>query len=198
MSRPLEEDTAVAGPVPLAGRRVRLRGLLPADVARRQRLGVHPRIARGYGQHLAEARELAAEEAQRWYDTRLEKADPLWWVIDLNGEMIGTTHLHSVSQQDRKARYAIGLMSPQYLGLGLGSETTRLVLAHAFDSLGLHRVDLRVLAVNTAAIAAYRVCGFVEEGRERDSCQMDGAWHDDVIMSILEHEYRAAQRGWTP
>ncbi|MFK5584791.1 hypothetical protein [Serinicoccus sp. LYQ131] len=35
----------------------------------------------------------------------------------------------------------------------------------------------------------YRRCGFVEEGRERDSCRMGDTWFDDVIMGILEHEF---------
>ena len=58
----------------------------------------------------------------------------------------------------------------------------------AFGILGLHRIDLRVLAYHTRAISCYRRCGFDEEGRERGAAFIDGRWHDDVIMGILEHE----------
>ncbi|MCI2424239.1 GNAT family N-acetyltransferase [Saccharopolyspora sp. K220] len=75
------------------------------------------------------------------------------------------------------------------LGRGLGSEATQLVLEYAFTELGLHRVDLRVLAFNERAIACYTTCGFVIEGRERETALIDGRWHDDVMMSILDHEY---------
>lgn len=64
----------------------------------------------------------------------------------------------------------------------------RLALAHAFDTLGVHRISVRVLAYNTRAIRAYEKCGFMEEGRERESAWVDGAWHDDVMMGILEGE----------
>jgi hypothetical protein len=29
----------------------------------------------------------------------------------------------------------------------------------------------------------------VQEGIERESAWIDGHWHNDLIMSILEHEY---------
>ena len=51
---------------------------------------------------------------------------------------------------------------------------------------GLHRIDLRVLAYNTRATRCYLRAGFVEEGREREAALVDGTWHDDVIMGILE------------
>lgn len=85
----------------------------------------------------------------------------------------------------REARFAIGMFDPQFVGRGLGAQATQLVLRHAFDTLGLHRIDLRVLAFNTAAIESSRRSGFVVEGRER--CWLEGRWHDDdVIMGILE------------
>lgn len=62
--------------------------------------------------------------------------------------------------------------------------------------LGLHRIDLRVMAHNERAIASYLKSGFREEGRERDSAFIEGRWIDDLIMSVLEDEYRALAPGW--
>ena len=73
--------------------------------------------------------------------------------------------------------------------MGLGRQAVRLVLAHAFGPLGLHRVGLRVIAFNTRAIRCYRACGFIEEGREREAAQVGGAWHDDIIMGVLAQEF---------
>jgi hypothetical protein len=39
---------------------------------------------------------------------------------------------------------------------------------------------------NARAIACYRECGFVVEGRERDSTLIEGLWEDDLIMSLLD------------
>jgi RimJ/RimL family protein N-acetyltransferase len=114
--------------------------------------------------------------------------NPYNWVIDVAGRHVGSCSLFNPVDCDRRASYAIGIEEPALLGRGLGQEATRLVLAHAFGSAGLHRVDLRVLAYNTRAIACYRACGFVEEGRERQAALVDGTWHDFIIMSILESD----------
>ena len=50
---------------------------------------------------------------------------------------------------------------------------------------------MRVVDYNLRAIRAYQKCGFVIEGREREPAFVDAAWHDDVMMAILDREYLA-------
>jgi len=54
-------------------------------------------------------------------------------------------------------------------GQGLGAEALRVVLAHAFGPLGLHRVSLEVYDFNERAIHVYEKVGFRHEGRMRDA-----------------------------
>ena len=65
---------------------------------------------------------------------------------------------------------------------------------YAFDVLKLHRISVRVLEYDARAIRTYKKCGFVVEGRERQSALVDGTWHDDVIMGILDGEFASAMR----
>ena len=110
---------------------------------------------------------------------------------DADGRCIGTIRLHGIVAADRRARLAIGIFDHRFWSRGYGSEAIRLLPGYAFNAMRLHRVDLRVLAYNTRAIRAYERCGFVREGSERESALVDGVWHDDIIMGILEHEFRA-------
>jgi len=64
------------------------------------------------------------------------------------------------------------------------------MVRHAFRQLGLHRIALSVFEFNERAIRAYRRCGFVVEGRARESIWRDGRWWDELTMSILESEWR--------
>jgi RimJ/RimL family protein N-acetyltransferase len=132
---------------------------------------------------------LTQSEVEQWY-TRLCQ-EPLQWVIEHDGRCIGEARLHSLDQNNRSARYAIGIFDPVHWSRGLGTEATRLVLQFAFEELKLHRVDLRVLAFNKRAIACYEKCGFVREGVVREGVLIDGDWQSDVLMSILEQEYRS-------
>lgn len=168
-----------------------LRPVLRTDRDARQRFGFHADIERGYGVR-RESGPMTDEEADRWYAGLVrdaEDASRATWAIDADGELAGLAFLQSIREVDAKARFAIGLLSPDLLGRGHGSEATRLVLGHAFGHMALHRVDLRVLAFNERAVAMYRRCGFVEEGLERDSCRIGRDWYDDVIMGILADEF---------
>jgi len=178
----------------LTGQRVVLRPVSDEDRARRQRLGWHASIERNYG-HRCTDRAMTEDEARDWLESvRAAERDPTkrHWVIETQARLIGVTFLHSISPSDRKARFAIGLFDPDDVGHGFGSEATRLVLRYAFTGMDLNRVDLRVLAFNEDAIRAYEACGFIVEGRERESCWLDGTAHDDIIMGILATDLRSA------
>ena len=179
------------------GDSVTLRALRPEDRAARQRHGWHAEIERGYGSTTV-TRAMGDDEVEQWYahwELAADDSNRIHWVLDLEGEAVGAAFLHAINAEDRRARYAIGLYDPAFFGRGLGQQATRLVLQHAFETLMLHRVDLRVLDFNHRAIATYRACGFVEEGRERETCFLDGRWYDDVVMAVLEHEFAVARGG---
>lgn len=155
--------TGVVEPPMLTDGVLVLRPPLPSDRADRQAYGSHPGIARMYGIDLDAPRGMSDEAADHWYQR--VRDDPLAWVIAVQGRCVGVARLHSVVQRDRRARYAIGLFHPDFLGQGIGTRATRLVLSYAFDQMQLHRVDLRVLTYNARALDCYRRCGFVEEVR---------------------------------
>ena len=53
-----------------------------------------------------------------------------------------------------------------------------------------------MLEYNARGIACYEKCGFVREGIEHESAFVAGAWQSDVIMGILEHDYRWLAAAW--
>ena len=77
------------------------------------------------------------------------------------------------------------------LSKGVGTQAIGLFLKVCFDELGLHRVGLRVLRANERGIRCYEKCGFEEEGVLREYHFSRGKWHDLILMSVLENEYRA-------
>jgi [ribosomal protein S5]-alanine N-acetyltransferase len=172
----------------LCGVRVKLRGPVEHDKEDRLAAGRDPEFRRMVGGDPSDCPPLTMSEVEQWYQ-QLCRA-PLHWVIEAEDRCIGVARLLAIDRANRRARFAIGIFSPEYRGRGYGAEATRMVLRCAFEELGFHRIELRALDFNHRAIACYRSCGFVEEGRERDSALIGGQWHSDVLMSILEQEYR--------
>ena len=176
-------------PVPtLEALALRLRPFRQDDVAARFALGRSPEIVRSFGGDPDGLPPYSIADAQNWVDRNL--AHPMAWAIEVRGRLLGEVRLDGLDPQDRRARLAIGLYDPAQLSKGLGRAAIHLVLTHGFHTLGLHRIDLRVLATNERAIRCYRACGFVEEGRERESAFVAGLWLDDIIMGILAQDFR--------
>ena len=168
---------------------VRLRPIVPSDADARAALGVSSSINRMYGALTESTPIMTRSQATRWLH-RLQR-HPNAWIVEADGKLVGEARLDNLDTTDRRARLAIGLYHESHLGRRIGRKAIDLVLAQGFGPLGLHRIDLRVLAYNARAIRCYEACGFVREGIERDSAFVDGRWQDDWIMAILEHEYRA-------
>lgn len=166
---------------------IRLRPVLDADAAVHASFPSEAEIVRMYGGDISKAPQPDRNRSKAWVAWMQDH--PFAAMIDCAGQSVGHVRLHSLSAQDRKARLAIGLFSTQFLGKGIGRGAISLTLDHAFGPMGLHRVDLRVLAYNTRAIRCYKACGFTHEGTERQAAWIAGEWHDDLILGILSHEH---------
>jgi len=101
--------------------------------------------------------------------------------------------------RDPKADVAATLgiaLGREHVSRGYGTDAMRVIVGYGFREMGLHRIQLSVAPFNPAGIRAYEKAGFVEEGRHRESVLHDGRWYDEVLMSILDHEW-AARRSST-
>ena len=98
------------------------------------------------------------------------------------GQLIGMIHI----EVSRAGFGDIGmLVSREWRGRGVGSELVRAAASWARDH-GLHKLSLEVFAHNAAAIALYRKCGFVQEGRRvKQYRRASGELWDSIVMGLL-------------
>lgn len=174
----------------LNGQNVTLRKPTAADVIWRVALGRDPDIERMFGKSKADIKPITQDAAEKWVNNSMNQ--PYVWIIEVDGKGVGEARLDRVDMNDLRANYAIGIYDPAMLGKGVGTEATLLVLQYAFHDVGLHRVGLRVVAFNERAIRSYQKAGFQIEGRERESCLVDGQRYDDVMMGLLASEFKGA------
>jgi len=177
--------TATSKPV-LRGPRVVLRDVAPGDVDARFALGNTPDIIKMFGGDPTQVRDITRDAATAW--VQAQEAEPHAWVIEVDGNLLGSVRLHTVNHADKRAQIAIGILDPDALGKGFGTEAMQVLAAHAFDQMGLHRLGCRVLDFNGRATAAYEKVGFKVEGREREAALIGSEWHDDLIMGLLDRD----------
>ncbi len=176
----LTGDLVVLRPVRVADAPALLSGMLD------------PEVARLTGTHM----KSRPEELERWYASRAEHHDRLDLAIveRATGECVGEVVLNDLDPRNCSCSFRIALFGRRFFGRGLGTEASRMILGHAFDVAGLHRVELEVYAFNPRARHVYEQIGFVHEGTKRDALCWDGEWIDAYAMAVLAHEW-ATHRG---
>jgi ribosomal-protein-alanine N-acetyltransferase len=73
-------------------------------------------------------------------------------------------------------------------GRGLMTEAVRLATRHAFDVLGLHRLEANIQPGNAPSIALVKRLGFRREGFSPRYLRMDGDWRDHERWALLADE----------
>ena len=104
---------------------------------------------------------------------------------------IGVTGLHQFETRHRHAMFGITLGDKTAWGKGYGTEATRLMVRHAFETLNLNRVWLQVYEYNPRGVHVYEKVGFKHEGRLRQDTFRDGRYWDTVVMGVLREEWEA-------
>ena len=122
-------------------------------------------------------------------DDRLDYAITLPDDPRYRGEVV----LNELDWTNRSANFRIAISGAENRGKGYGTEATRLVLRHAFDTLGLHRISLEVFDFNPRAQHVYQKLGFVQEGVSRDALFWHGKYHNSIQMSLLAPDYQVKQ-----
>ncbi len=167
----------------LVGKTERLRPMVEHDVVVRAGLGRSREIVRWFGGDLRADAPISEIDARAQLQTRFGPG-PHWVIADTSDRFIGVTRLAPIDARRKSAQFAIGILDPDRLGQGLGTETTKLVVRYGFEHLALDMIELTVLADNARAIGAYAKNGFVETGRTRNALRRDGRWYDDLHMAI--------------
>ncbi|MFJ3923198.1 GNAT family N-acetyltransferase [Streptomyces sp. NPDC090022] len=174
----------------LRGERVVLRPLTVDDVPALLPVFSDPEAARLTGGHTA----FDTARLHAWYGSRQDQDDRLdLAVVDrATGRVAGEVVLNEWDPDNESCSFRI-LLVPDGRGRGLGTEATRLIVGHGFETLGLHRISLEVYAFNPRARRVYEKVGFRAEGVMRDALLWEGERVDATLMSMLAPEWRAQQ-----
>jgi RimJ/RimL family protein N-acetyltransferase len=132
---------------------------------------------------------LRAEE--EWLDKVVQSEHDLVLgiAIQATDKLIGATGLHRMDFKARQAAFGISIGEKTEWGNGYGTEATRLMVQHAFDTLNLNRVWLHVYEHNERGIRTYEKVGFQREGVLRQDRYQDGRYWDTISMAILRKEW---------
>jgi [ribosomal protein S5]-alanine N-acetyltransferase len=132
-----------------------------------------------------------SEEECRAYIARCNQADFAGFCIcnSINGQIVGIANLSQIFYKAFQSCYLGYYAHAAYAGQGLMKEGLRLVVAHAFTALNLHRIEANIQPENQASIALVRHLGFSKEGFSRRYLFINGAWQDHERWAITIEDW---------
>jgi|WetSurMetagenome_2_1015567.scaffolds.fasta_scaffold00144_9 RimJ/RimL family protein N-acetyltransferase len=128
------------------------------------------------------------EMEKKWYEKILHSNFPTTiFGIEAadTSELVGLVMLKDINMINGNAEFSVYIGDEHNRNKGYASEATLGTVDFAFKKMGLHRVWLRVLADNTAAIKLYEKAGFVKEGILKESVFKEGSYRDEIIFAIV-------------
>lgn len=132
------------------------------------------------------------EEVISFFLKSVDETDRYFFlIIAPDGTIIGESVINEINWDLRCANFRIGLFHKEVRGKGIGTWATEATRDFAFEELHLHRLELDVYSFNPRAEKAYLKAGFQREGVLRDAIRDGGQYADDILMSILEGEWKA-------
>jgi RimJ/RimL family protein N-acetyltransferase len=172
------------------GKLVRLRAVEPEDAERAYRWindrEVTQFLMARYPYSLVAERDWAANAAKP-----NEFGEARFAIETLDGVHIGLCGLHRGRPEDRLADLGIMIGEKDYRSQGYGTDAMLTLLRVAFYQMNLNKVTLGVFEINPRALAVYKKCRFVEEGRGREEYYQDGRYIDVLRMGVLRREFEA-------
>lgn len=110
-------------------------------------------------------------------------------VLKENDIHIGNISLQDINYINRSAEFAIIIGEKKYWGMGYSKEAARLIVAHGFQELNLHRVYCGTSAKNIPMQKLAVFLGMKEEGLRREAMFKHKRFVDIMEYGLLSREF---------
>lgn len=117
------------------------------------------------------------------------------FAVTINDVAIGIFQLRELEPGFGTAEWGFAIGS-EFWGSGIFREGAELVLAFAFDTVGVHRLEARASVRNGRGNGALQKLGAVQEGILRKSFYRNGEYHDQALWTILDDDWRDRNILW--
>jgi len=140
---------------------------------------------------IPELRHMSSPPARpAFYETALAAPDRLPFVVQVGNELTGSTSYLELRPAHSGLEIGGTWLHPRWHGSGVNGRMKRRMLAHAFEKMGMERVQIKTDILNTRSQRAIEKLGAVREGVLRSHMRRpDGTMRDTVMYSVTRGEW---------
>ncbi len=192
MTSTFEEDPPTTPPSPVLDERVSIRPLDIADAASlaamnaRNRVDIErvspPQPADTYTEagQVARISSILREASQGLRSS---------WTIRVDGDLAGDISLHAIHRGPVQTANVGYMVDAAFRARGVATAALRLVVAHAFGELRLHRVDAGAMPSNLGSQRVLEKAGFTRVGVMRRYLFIADTWQDHVLYELVGPDF---------
>lgn len=184
-------------PLTLTGRHVRLEPLAAVHGEALERNGADAEVWRWMPFLHADPRESVRQWCATLSGMQARGEAAAFVIMEVaTGEAVGGTVLFDYSESHKRVEIGYTWHAQRVWRTAVNTECKFLLLRHAFESLGMNRVQLKTDARNERSLAAITRLGAVREGVLRSQMVLpDGFVRDAVMFSIIAREWPGVKAG---
>lgn len=130
------------------------------------------------------------EEVSRFIegiDENIRNNEGILWGIVLKGapaNLIGTICYWNIQKENFRSEMGY-VLDPRHWKKGYMKEAIMEALNYGFTKMGLHSVEARVSALNTASSAVLEATGFIKEAHFKEDFFYNGKFEDTAVYSLV-------------
>lgn len=131
------------------------------------------------------------KQQMQWFNTVSNDSNNIRLIIETEKDgAIGFANIVNIDWKNRTAFHGIKIASREFLSKGIGTDTVMTIMRYAFEELNLNRLEGTILEYNKPSQGLYiNKCGWVVEGKKRNSVFKNNQYNDEILVSILKEEY---------
>ncbi|RIW33313.1 N-acetyltransferase [Bacillus salacetis] len=106
-----------------------------------------------------------------------------------SNSLIGVINLYDVKRGPFQSASAGIAIDKNNNSKGVGTDSLKLLLSFAFNSINLNRVSAEVMPRNAASVRVLEKAGFQSEGLKRENILVNGRWESHLQYALLKKEW---------
>ena len=182
------------GEIVLEGSVVRLEPLASSHVPALCEVALDPELWRW-----TLARVRTRDDMARYVEKALAARDagigyPFATIDRRSGRVVGSTRYQPIEREHRRLEIGYTFIGRPWQRTAVNTSAKYLMMKHAFEVLGMHRVEFKTDVLNATSRRALLGIGAIEEAVLREhSITQDGRIRDTIYYSVLEQEWPAVR-----
>ena len=129
----------------------------------------------------------------RQQDRQAARGELLPFAVAVDGELVGQMHLFNIVRGALRSAGVGYWISERYAGRGITPFALATAIDHAFDAVGLHRVEVNIRPDNHSSLAVVRKLALRDEGVRAAYLHINGQWHDHRSFAVVKEELQTGE-----